>query len=340
MNFDKNQNSFSFHLFLRPFLGLTFLVVIGTIGYMKIEGWNFLDSLLMSAETLATVGYGFVYPLSQNGKIFTIIYILFGVILFLYIAAEFAKYVVMVNFGKIIGRKKMQTKIKNLSGHYIICGYGRTGAEIANQLANNKLEFIVIDKEVDFEEISQENNFLFINGDATNDDVLEKAGLARAKGLFCSLSDDVDNLYLTLSARNLNPKINIVSRCVKAVNKTKFQKAGASNIILPYEISGRRMVASVIKPLVVDFLDVVIHTTGEDLELKMEQFEIKKGSELTNKTIISSEMRQKIGIIVIAIKRGSEFMTNPAPDTVLREGDYLITLGTSAQLAKFEELFA
>ncbi len=340
MNFSKNDKAFSFHLFLRPFLGLMFLIVIGTLGYMKIEGWNFLDSLLMSVETLATVGYGFVHDLSTNGKIFTIIYILFGVILFLYIAAEFAKYVVMVNFGKILGRKKMQTKIKNLSNHYIICGYGRTGAEIANQLSNNKQEFIVIDKEVNFDETAQDNNFLYINGDATNDDVLEKAGITKAKGLFCSLSDDVDNLYLTLSARNLNNNLNIVSRCVKAINKTKFQKADASNIILPYEISGRRMVASVIKPHVVDFLDVVIHTTGEELELKMEQFYIKNGSELIDKTIISSEMRQKIGIIVIAIKRNKEFITNPSPDTVLREGDYLITLGTSAQLAKFEKIFA
>ncbi len=159
-----------------------------------------------------------------------------------------------------------------------------------------------------------------------------------AKGIFCALSDDVDNLYLTVSARNLNPRIIIVTRCIKATNEQKFRKAGANNIILPYEISGRRMVASVVKPLVVDFLDVVTHTKGLELELKLEQFRLKQGSSLENHTILSSELRQKTGVIIIAIKRGKEFITNPSPDTVLRADDFLIVLGTNTQLLDFEKL--
>jgi len=337
MSSRNNRKITLLSLFLRPFIALTSLLTLGTLAYMNIEGWSFLDSLFMSVETLATVGFGVIEPLSKTGKIFTIVYMLFGVILFLYIAAEFAEYVVYTNFGKILSRKNMEAKLKNLKDHYIVCGYGRTGAEITTQLKNCKLNFVVIDKSPDFDDIAQEQGFIYVVGDATEDETLEKAGINRAKGLFCSLSDDVDNLYLTVSARNLNPDLIIVARCIKASNEQKFRKAGATNIILPYEISGRRMVASVVKPLVVDFLDVVIHTKGQNLELQMEQFELKKGSPLEGQTILSSELKQKMGIFIIAIKREKEFITTPSPDTVLKSGDYLITLGTSSQLLKFEK---
>lgn len=337
MSLKNNKNISLLPLFLRPFIVLTVLLTLGTVAYMNIEGWTFLDSLFMSVETLATVGFGTYDPLSDAGKIFTIIYMLFGVILFLYIAAEFAEYVVYTNFGKILGRKNMEAKLKNIKDHYIVCGYGRTGAEITTQLKNCNLNFVVIDKDPDFDDLAQSLGFMYVVGDATEDETLKKAGIEKAKGLFCSLSDDVDNLYLTVSAKGLNPDITIVARCIKASNEPKFKKTGANNIILPYEISGRRMVSSVVKPLVVDFLDVVMHTKGQELELKMEQFELKKGSPFEGQTILSSELKQKMGIFVIAIKRQGEFITNPSPDTILKAGDYLIILGTSSQLYKFEE---
>ena len=333
----QNKNISLFQLFLRPFIALTFLLALGTFAYMHIEGWNFLDSLFMSVETLATVGLEVIAPLSDPGKIFTIIYMLFGVILFLYIAAEFAEYVLYVNFGKMLSKRNMEAKLKNLKDHYIVCGYGRTGIEITTQLKNNKLEYVVIDKSPEFEDIAQNEGFIYLVGDATDDITLEKAGISKAKGIFCALSDDVDNLYLIVSSKNLNPSLSIVARCIKAVNEQKFKKAGATNIILPYEISGRRMVASIIKPLVVDFLDVVIHTKGQEIELQMEQYLLKEGSPLENQTILSSELRQKTGIIIIAIKRNGNFITNPSPDTKLTIGDF-ITLGTSTQLERFKKL--
>jgi voltage-gated potassium channel len=337
MALPNNTNISLFSLILRPFVALTFLISLGTFAYMHIEQWSFLDSLFMSVETLATVGFGTIEPLSEAGKIFTIIYMLFGVILFLYIAAEFAEYVVYINFGKILSRKNMEAKLKGLNDHYIVCGYGRTGAEITTQLKNSKLNFVVIDKSPDFADMAQSQGFIYLVGDATEDETLEKAGVSRAKGILCSLSDDVDNLYLTVSAKNLNPDLIIVSRCIKATNEQKFKKAGATNIILPYEISGRRMVASIVKPLVVDFLEVVMHTEGQELELKMEQFKLEKGSHLEGHTILSSELKQKMGIFIVAIKRQGEFLTNPSPDTVLKADDYLITLGTNSQISMFEK---
>ena len=338
MQSSKNRNISIFQLFFRPFIALTILLSIGTFAYTHLEGWNPLDSLFMSVGTLTTVGYGMRAKLSTAGEIFTIIYMFFGVILFLYIAAEFAEYVLYVNFEKILSKKTMESKLKKLKNHYIVCGYGRTGAEIIYQLKNNKLEYVVIDKNAEFEDIAQNEGLIYVLGDATDDITLEKAGIDRAKGIFCALSDDVDNLYLTVSSRNLNPELAIVTRCIKASNEQKFKKAGATSIILPYEISGRRMVASVVKPLVVDFLDDVIHTNGKKIELKMEQYKIKNGSILENQTIISSELRQKTGIIIIAIERNGDFMTNPSPDTVLEAEDHLITLGTSVQQLNFEKL--
>ncbi|HBG48235.1 MAG TPA: potassium channel protein [Cyanobacteria bacterium UBA9971] len=327
---------FPSYLILRLLIILSTLMTVGTVGYLLIEKLSFLDALFMSVQTLTTVGYGTIKPLSDAGKIFTIIYILFGVILFLYIAAEFANSVVNVNLQKILGRKKMENKLKNLKNHLILCGYGRTGLEIASQLKNNKLHYVVIDKDLSLEETALEEEFLFIPGDATDDHILQRAGIERARGIFCALNDDVDNLYLTLSAKNLNQDLKIVTRCVKASNEPKFRKAGATTIILPYEISGKRMVSSIIKPDVVDFLDVVMHSQGEDLELKMEQFLVPKDCCLENKTIYSSEIRQKSGVIIVAIKRGGKFITNPESDTVLKAHDYLITLGTTQQLQNFE----
>src|SRR3989339_897463 len=157
---------FPSYLILRLLIILSTLMTVGTVGFMLIEHWSFLDALFMSVETLATVGYGVVQPLSEAGKIFTIFYILFGVILFLYIAAEFANSVVNVNLQKILGRKKMENKLKNLKNHLILCGYGRTGLEIASQLKNNKLHYVVIDKDLSLEETALEEEFLFIPGDA------------------------------------------------------------------------------------------------------------------------------------------------------------------------------
>ena len=329
MSFKKLILKLAFLLFI--------IVALGTTGYMIIEKWNFLDALFMSVETLTTVGYGFVKPLSVEGRIFTIIYILFGVILFLYLVAEFANTITSFNLEKIISRQNMEKKLKNLKKHYILCGYGRTGSEIASQLKQNKIDFALIDRSSEIEDRAQELDVPWIIGDATDDETLEKANISKAKGLICSLSDDVDNLYLTLSAKTLNPDLLIVARCIKASNEIKFKKAGANNIILPYEISGRRMVASIIKPEVVDFLDVVIHTKTQELGFEMEQFCVPAGSSIEDKTIYDSEIRQKTGVIVIAIKRNGNYITTPSPDTVLKAKDCLIILGTVQQLTDFEK---
>ncbi len=325
------------NLIFKLVLVLFVIVGIGTAGYMIIEKWSFLDAIFMSVETLTTVGYGFINLLSFEGRIFTIIYILFGVILFLYLAAEFANTMTSFNLDKIISRQNMEKRLKNLKNHFILCGFGRTGTEIASQLKYHKLDFVIVDKSPEIEESAQQLDTPYIIGDATDDGVLEKANISQARGLLCSLSDDVDNLYFTLSARNLNPKMTIIARCIKSSEEVKFKKAGANKVILPYEISGRRMVSSLVKPEVTDFLDVVMHTKGLELELQMEQYCVIEGSCIENKPIYDSEIRQKTGVIIIAIKRDRHYITSPPPDTILTAGDCLILLGTTEQLKSFEE---
>jgi voltage-gated potassium channel len=327
-----------FH-FIKPFIEFLVLIIIGVVGYMKIQGWHLLDALFMSVETLTTVGYGFDFlHLSVQCKLFTIIYVIFGVTLFLYFAAEFAQHIFMANFEGKIQKKKMENKLKNMKNHFIICGYGRTGMEIASQLRNNKIEFVVVDSNLELEEELLKNEFPYVIGNATEDDVLEVAGIERATGIFCSLSDDVDNLYLAVSAKNIKNDIKIIARCVKAANEQKFKKAGTTTVILPYEISARRMVASVVKPLVVDFLDVVTHTRGLELELKLDQFHLGSDSELVGQTIISSKIRDKTGVVIVALKRENEFITNPSPDTKLLESDYLLAIGSNQQLKALRKL--
>jgi voltage-gated potassium channel len=337
INSNENYTPTIFH-FIKPFVGFLTLIMIGVIGYTKIEGWSLLDSLFMSVETLTTVGFGFVHELSVKGKIFTIIYIVFGVTLFLYFAAEFAQHIFMANFEGKFKKKTMENKLNHLKNHFIICGYGRTGMEIASQLKNNKIEFVIIDSAAEMEEELLKNDILYIIGNATDDDVLEAAGIEKARGIFCSLSDDVDNLYLTVSAKNIKNDLKIIARCVKAANEQKFKKAGATSVILPYEISARRMVASVVKPLVVDFLDVVTHTSGMELELKLDQFHLGINSELIGQTIISSKIKDKTGVVIVALRRENEFITNPNPNTDLKYDDYLLAIGSTQQLKELKKL--
>lgn len=324
--------------YFKPFIGLGLLIVIGTFCYSKIEGWNFLDSLFMSVQTITTVGYGELIPLSIEGRIFTIIYIVFGVMLFFHLSAEFAKVIFMSSFETIWKKRAMENKLKKFKNHYIVCGYGRTGNEIAQILKNENLNFVVIDKNESLEETFLEAGIPYVIGDSTDDHVLELAGIEQAKCLFCALDGDVDNLYLTVSAKNINPQIKIIARCIKASNEIKFKKGGASSTILPYEISARRMVASVVKPLVVDFLDVFAHNKEQDFELQLEQVHVIEGSPVANTTIKSSKIKDQSGAIIVAIKRDKDFMISPKPDETIQANDYLVAVGTGKQLKEMEKI--
>lgn len=336
---NKTKTSFIIKAFLKVFLGLGFLIVIGTLGYIHLEGWNILDSLFMSVETLTTVGYGFVHPLSFHGKIFTISYIIIGVTLFLYYAAQIAQYIIMLNFEGLFKKRTMENKINKIKDHYIVCGYGRTGKHVVSALKDIGEKFVVVEKEGNDHMFEEVDDTFYILGDATDDETLKKVKIENAKGLFCSLHDDASNLYLTMVANDLNPNLNIVSRCIKSTNEQKFLKAGANKVILPYEMSARRMVTAATKPLLTEFLDVTLHMQQENISLKLEELKITRKTPFVNMTITESEIRPKTGVMIVVIKRGTEYITNPMPSEVFQEYDNVIIMGTGRQLDNFNATF-
>jgi voltage-gated potassium channel len=230
----------------------------------------------------------------------------------------------------------MQRAIEKLSNHYIIAGYGRVGTQIAIEFAKAKQTFVVAENDPDRVSELLNVGVLFIEGDATDDETLLKAGVERAKGLIAALNTNADNVFITLSARGLNKDLFIVARANTPDAEAKLKAAGANKVISPYLIGARRMAAMVLKPVVSDYLDLVTH--GEIVEYRLEELSIKEGSSLHNVSIEDAHIRQKTGSLVLAVKRNGNLNTNPTPDYVLKISDKIVVIGTSGQLESLEKL--
>jgi len=312
---------------------ITSIVAFGTIGYMNVEGWNFLDSLYMTIITLASVGYKEVRPLSDNGRIFTIFLIIGGVGTVLYALNNGAKVILEGEFKEIFGRSRLEKKIKALRDHYIICGYGRMGKIIVKELKDKDIRFVVIEKNP---EAGQED-LLILPGDATKDEVLKEAGIHKAKGLISVLPTDAENLYVVLSARELNPDLFIVARAGEEGSEQKLIRAGANRVVSPYHIGGLRIAHTVLKPAVVDFIEFA--TRSGNIDLQMEEIAVRDGSRIAGQTLDECGIGRELGIIIVAIQRaGGEMKFNPTFRTTIRPGDVLIALGETSKLKRLEEM--
>ena len=318
----------------KEFKNILFLVFIlflgGTIGYSLLEDWTILDSLYMTVITLSTTGFKEIYPLSITGRIFTMVLIIFGISILFYALSE----INMVLFkGKYFQEKKMQKKINYLENHYIVCGFGRMGKKITQELHKRNKQFVVIEKEID--NMEQFEKCCIIHGDATEDDVLLQAGIKKAKGLVSVLSTDIANTYTTLSARGLNTNLKIIARAEEESSKGKLIKAGASRVILPYEIGGFRITQALLKPTVVDYIDEVF--SRSDIGLEIEEVKIMAGSQLIDKTLAESEIRNAFNIIIIGIYRqDGDLIYNPRSDAKLITNDNLIVIGEREKLKKLQ----
>lgn len=310
---------------------------LGTAGFMGIEGWPLLDALYMTIITLTTVGYKEVHELSRMGIIFNIALIVGGVGTVLYALSTGAKIVIEGELQTVYGRRRLEKRIKELNGHYVICGYGRMGRIICRELRGRGVKYVVIEKNPLKLQGRDEN--LLLEGDATQDEVLCDAGIERARGLISVLPTDAENLFVVLSARGLNQKLQIVARAGEEGSEQKLLRAGADRVISPYHIGGLRIAHTVLKPAVVDFIEFA--TKSGNLDLQMEEITIREGSRLVGLTLDECGIGRELGIIVVAIRRGTgEMKFNPTFRSTIQSEDTLIALGEISKLKVLEEMAA
>ncbi|QWR77988.1 potassium channel family protein [Candidatus Magnetomonas plexicatena] len=313
---------------------LVAILATGTFGYMAVEGWNAFDSFYMVVITLATIGFQEVHALSDKGRAFTIFLIFSGVGILAYNVNVGLRALFEGEFQKILGRRKLEKKIKEIKEHYIICGFGRMGRIICKELKSSGVPFVVIDQEM---VKLEEEDYLFITGDATHDETLKMAGIERAKGIVSVLSTDANNLFVVLSARVLNPSLKIVARAVEESTELKLMRAGADRVVAPYNIGGIKIAQTILKPAVVDFLEFA--TLSGNIALQMEEIYVKESSVFVDQTVAETEIGRKFGIIIVAIKRSDgEMRFNPTHKTIIKAGDILIALGEVNKLNEVEKL--
>ena len=318
---------------------LVAIIAIGTLGYSFIEGWHAFDALYMTIITLSTVGFRAVHDLSSEGKLFTIFLIISGTGMIAYTLSSLLQFTLEGQLRKILGRKKLESRISKLKDHYIICGFGRIGHLICREFQSRPLPFVVVEKDPHLIEHLDRDGYMYVNGDATDDASLQAAGINVAKGLITAVSSDTDNVYITLTARGLNPKLYILARAGLEGSEKKLMRAGASKVISPYTIGANRMAQAILRPSVVDFIEIA--TASERLELQIEEIAISADSVLAGKTLIDSGIRQSMGIIIVGIKQVNGHMVfNPPPDKVIEANSVIIILGEQPSINQLEKLAA
>ncbi len=316
--------------FRRVRIGLAALVLVtvaGTVGYMVI-GFDFLNSVYQTVVTITTVGYGFPRPLHAGAKVFTIFLILGGVGTALYSFSVVLELLIEGHMRDLVRRRRMERNIEHMSGHVVVCGWGRVGREVARFLAAADREVVVVDRDATrLEDIP----YPWVSGDVTDDETLIQAGIERAETLVAALDTDADNLYVTLAVRSMRPDMQIIARARNDSSEPKLLRAGANRVVNPQQLGGDRMAAFVTQPHVVDFVDVVMH--DGTLEFRLEELSVSAGSPLTGNTVHDVQLHDRTGALVLAIRRpDGTFATNPSSEVVIEEGDILIGVGTEAQL--------
>ena len=318
---------------------LILVLLIGTIWFSVMEGFTPLDALYMTVITVSTVGFKEVHQLDASGQLFVVFLIISGLTVMTYTLGAVGRVIIEGSIQRYLGRQRMMREVENLKNHYLVCGHGRMGQILCEELRSEGVDFVVIEGDPEVAEKLIEIGYMVVEGDATEDKVLEKAGVARAKGLVAVVSNNVDNLYITLSAREMsrkdNPGLYILSRATDKSASEKITRAGADRVISPYAIGGMRIVQALLRPTVYDFVDVATKTSG--LDLMFEELKVSEKSGLDGVAIKDSGIRQSFDVIVIAIKKPSGRMVfNPGPEVILQVGDMLIVLGDRDQLNRLE----
>ncbi|MEO0351217.1 MAG: NAD-binding protein [Cyanobacteria bacterium P01_A01_bin.15] len=325
------------------FLGLLALmgvIITGTLWYWLVEGWRFTDAFYMAVITLATVGFTEVQPLGDRGRIFTIVLIFLGVFAVGYIANRFTEAVVKGYFQEGVRLNQRRKLMQELSHHYILCGFGRTGRQIAEEFRLQKIRFVVVDAEEESVQRAQQLGFVAVQGDATLDDTLHLLKIESAICLVSALTSDAENLYTVLSARTLNPRVRIIARASSEEAIQKLQRVGADAVISPYITGGKRMAAAALRPQVMDFMDGIF--SGGDRTYYMEEFLLDPlVCSQIGQTLRESKLRLRTGVLIVAIQRNEgELIIGPTAEVRLQPRDFLICLGTAEQLQTMNRILS
>ncbi|AGF50848.1 potassium channel [Synechocystis sp. PCC 6803] len=314
------------------------LFVVGTAWYRYVEDWTWLDAFYMTTITLATVGFGETHPLSPASRLFTILLILMGLLTIGYMVNRFTEAFIQGYFQDSLRRRQEQKVIERLADHYILCGYGRTGQQIAFEFAVENIPFVVIDASPEVIIQAKLRDYAVLQGDATLDEILLAAHIERAICIVSALSSDAENLYTVLSAKTLNPKIRAIARASSEEAVQKLKRAGADEVVSPYITGGKRLAAAALRPQVVSFVDGIL--TGADRSFYMEEFRI--GAEdcpYIGQTLREAQLRAQSGALILAIRRQDrKLIVGPMGDTHLLDADSLICLGTVEQLRALNQL--
>jgi len=315
---------------------LVLLPLAGTAGYIAIEGWGFLDALYMAVTTLTTVGFREVHPLSDGGRIFTIALAIAGVGAIFYALLSLFQFVLEGELAQMLGVRRMKGRIEALRDHYILCGYGRVGTEIAREFSERGVSFVVVESNPEAIARAQGSGHLMLEGDATNDAVLREAGIEHARGLLAASDSDSGNTFIVLTAKALRPGLFVVSRAGRTESESRMARAGADRTISPYGIAGRRMALSVLQPLMVEFIDTL--ATGRHEEQILAEIEISEESGLGGRTI-EDVMESCRGAVVMGVQRATgTIQVGPRGSTPLEVGDRLIVLGDETELEAIRPL--
>ena len=331
----------SYYRFYAPLLILLSLWLIGTIGYVLIDNFSWFDAFYMTIITVATVGYGEVAPLSISGKLFTAFLIITSFGTFAYAVSSITKFVLDGEFNEFFKNRKLNATIEKLSNHVIICGYGRNGRQAAQVLKKHKKRFVVIENKTSLTStLNHKFSDLVITGDSTQDEVLIKAGILRAQALITTLPVDADNLFIVLTARNLNKNLTIISRASEDNSDTKLKIAGANNVIMPDKVGGAHMASLVMKPDVMEFIDHITAEGGDNINLEEISFD-RIPDELKNKTLKDLEIRNRSGANIIGYKTAQgDYIVNPSADTLIIAESKLFVLGTQEQIVILKQILS
>jgi voltage-gated potassium channel len=318
---------------------IVLMLTTGTVGFCVIDNYPPFDAFYMTLITVSTVGYAELHPLSHGGRIFNSFVIFFGVITMFFAIGAMTQSIIELELGEYFGKRRTRRMIDKLENHFIVCGYGRVGRNAAMELQRSGVPFVIVDRDPARVERAMLTGMLAVAADSTRDETLHAVGIARARGLISALATDADNLFVILSAKNLNRNLFVATRAGEEEAEEKLRRAGADALFAPYTMAGYRLAQAVLRPHVFQFFDVATKSMGLDVDV--EQVRVPETSEFAARSLEQASIRRELGVIVLGIRKSDGSMLfNPAAETMISGGDYLIVMGEPANLRTLENMIS